>query len=285
METAFKDILDSINEFLSYKIYSPEGSPVDITVGIVVAVVIAIMVTHLVLKLFRKVVTRNYSVADKNKFISIFQFIKYIIYVLVIIFTLDAAGINVTVLLTPLAALAVGIGFALQQLFQDIMSGLLIIVDKSLQVGDIIEVDDKVGRVTSVKLRTTRVETRGGRILIVPNHKFMSDPLFNWTQNGNIIRDDVKVGVAYGSDVILVKKLLMKCVREHSGTLEFPEPFVLFENFGDSSLDFAVYYYIPDSFSAPLMRSDIRFEIDKAFREHDISIPFPQRDVHMIPPQ
>lgn len=277
------EIVNTINDILAVKIYSPKDSPVDITIGVLVAVIIALLVTNLVLKLIRKLITRRYTTADKNKFFSIFQFVKYIVYVLVIIFTLDTSGVNITVLLTPLAALAVGLGFALQQLFQDIMSGILIITDKSLHVGDIIEVDDKIGRVVSINLRTTRVETRGGRMLIVPNHKFMSDPLFNWTQNGNTIRDDVKVGVAYGSDVKLVEKLLLQCAYEHSNILEFPEPFVLFENFGDSSLDFGVYFYIPDGFPAPRVRSEVRFEIDKKFRQNNISIPFPQRDLHIIP--
>ncbi|MBC9797619.1 mechanosensitive ion channel family protein [Sinomicrobium weinanense] len=278
-----KEILQIIKDFLGYKIYSPEGSPVDITVGVLIAVIIAIVVTNFILKLVRRLVTRKLADTDKNKFTSIFLFVKYIAYVLVVIFTLDASGINITVFLAPFAALAVGLGFALQQLFQDIMSGILIITDKSLHVGDIVEVDDKVGRVTSIHLRTTRMETRGGKVLIVPNHKFMSDPLFNWTQNGNTVREDVKVGVAYGSDIELVKDLLFKCASHHPGVLEFPEPFVLFENFGDSSLDFGVYFFLPDGFTSPRIKSELRFEIDKKFRENNISIPFPQRDVHIIP--
>ncbi|MGS2763562.1 mechanosensitive ion channel family protein [Sinomicrobium sp. M5D2P9] len=273
--------MEILKDFWQYKLV--DTAKIDVTVGMIIALIIALIAANFILKFLRGLMTRKLSTGDKNKFISIFQFIKYIIYVLVIMFTLDASGIDITVLLTPFAALAVGLGFALQQLFQDIMSGILIITDKSLHVGDIIEVDDKVGRVVSINLRTTRVETRGGRVLIVPNHKFMSDPLFNWTQNGNTIRDDVKVGVAYGSDVKLVEELLLKCVYEHPGILEFPEPFVLFENFGDSSLDFGVYFYIPDGFPAPRVRSEIRFEIDKKFRENKVAIPFPQRDIHIIP--
>ncbi|UGU17003.1 mechanosensitive ion channel [Sinomicrobium kalidii] len=278
-----KDIIDFIKNILAYKIYSPEDSKVDITVGVLIAVIIAIIATNFILKLTRKLITRKMADGDKNKFTSIFLFAKYITYVLVIIFTLDASGINITVFLAPFAALAVGLGFALQQLFQDIMSGILIITDKSLHVGDIVEVDDKVGRVTSIHLRTTRMETRGGKVLIVPNHKFMSDPLFNWTQNGNTVREEVNVGVAYGSDVELVKDILLKCASRHPGVLEFPEPFVLFENFGDSSLDFGVYFFLPDGFVALRVKSEIRFEIDKMFRENNVSIPFPQRDIHIIP--
>lgn len=278
-----KNIIDSIKDILAYKIYSPDESEVDITVGVIIAIIVAIFATNFILKLIRRLLTRKLADADRNKFTSIFLFIKYIVYVLVVIFILDASGIKITVFLAPFAALAVGLGFALQQLFQDIMSGILIITDKSLHVGDIVEVDDKVGRVTSIHLRTTRMETRGGKVLIVPNHKFMSDPLFNWTQNGNTVREDVKVGVAYGSDIELVKDILLKCASHHPGVLEFPDPFVLFENFGDSSLDFAVYFFLPDGFTAPRIKSEIRFEIDKKFRENNISIPFPQRDVHMIP--
>ncbi|MCB0447631.1 MAG: mechanosensitive ion channel, partial [Gelidibacter sp.] len=131
-------------------------------------------------------------------------------------------------------------------------------------------------------LRTTRATTIDNKVLIVPNHLYLTNSLYNWTQNGTTTRESVSVGVAYGSDVQLVKKLLLQAANNHPDVLENPEPAVLFTDFGDSSLNFKVAFTINDSFNARFPQSDIRFEIDKLFREHKISIPFPQRDIHII---
>ncbi|KAG1654420.1 putative ABC transporter ATP-binding protein YhaQ [Nymphon striatum] len=191
-------------------------------------------------------------------------------------------GVNLTVLLTASAALFVGLGFALQYLFQDIISGILIILDQSLHVGDIIEVDSKVGRVFEIRLRTTRALTRDDKVIVIPNHKFLTDSIYNYTQNHNTTRESIKIGVAYGSDVNLVTTLLMQVAEEHRSVLKNPKPFVLFDDFGDSALLFSLNYFITDSFSDPRTKSDMRYMIDAKFRESNISIPFPQRDVHII---
>ena len=156
------------------------------------------------------------------------------------------------------------------------------ILDKSLHVGDIIEVDGKVGEVKDIKLRTTRVVTRNDRVMVIPNHKFMMDTLFNWTQNSFTNREQVDVGVAYGSDVELVKKILLQCAEEEPEVVQEPKPLVLFEDFADSSLNFSLYFYVADGIQSPLIKSNLRFRIDKAFKENAISIPFPQRDLHII---
>lgn len=196
---------------------------------------------------------------------------------------MSAAGINITILLTASAALFVGLGLALQEIFQDVIGGIFIIVDKSLSVGDIIEVDGKVGKVFEIKLRTTRCITRDDKVIIIPNHKFISELVFNYTQNHKTTRETVKVGVAYGSDVTMVTQLLIEAVQAQKGVLKNPKPFVLFEDFGDSALLFAVNFYTNDSFSDPRVKSAIRYKLDASFREHNISIPFPQRDVHIKP--
>jgi len=219
---------------------------------------------------------------DKLKFISVFKFIKYIVYIVVIMLTMSASGINVTVLLTASAALFVGLGLALQEIFQDIMGGILIMIDKSLTAGDIVEVDGKVGRVFEIKLRTTRALTRDDKVVIIPNHKFITDTIYNYTQNHKTTREVVNVGVAYGSDTRKVEEILLHCVNEHPDILKHPKPFVLFEKFGDSSLDFGVYFFVRDSFMDPFIKSAIRFSIDDRFRESGITIPFPQRDVHIF---
>ena len=277
------DIWGSIKEFLNWGIHVGEGEKaVDVTVGLLLLITIAFIITSFVLKWMRQIFTRNMVQDDKLKFISIFKFIKYAVYVVVVLITVSMAGVDLTILITASAALFVGLGLALQELFQDIIGGIFIIVDKSLSVGDIIEVDGKVGKVFEIKLRTVRALTRDDKVVIIPNHKFISDIVYNFTQNHKTTRENVKIGVAYGSDVRLVTSILEEIAHSQKGILKNPKPFVLFDDFGDSALLFSMNFYTNDSFIDPRIKSEVRYKIDAKFREHQISIPFPQRDVHLF---
>ena len=131
-------------------------------------------------------------------------------------------------------------------------------------------------------MRTTRAVTIDNKVLIIPNHKFLTNSLYNWTQNGKTTRESVVVNVAYGSDVELVKSLLIQSARENSKVYEHPAPMVIFENFGDNALEFKLIFTLNDSYQALIPKSDIRFRIEQLFRENNISIPFPQRTVHIV---
>jgi len=275
-----KEILSSFQEFLSYKLV--DGEKVDITISTLAIIIIALIVITFILRLVHKIMIAKLPQDDKNKFLSIFGFLKYFLYILIIITILHSSGVDLTVLLTASAALFVGLGFALQYLFQDIISGILIILDQSLHIGDIIEVDGKVGRVFETRLRTTRALTRDDKVIVIPNHKFLTDSIYNYTQNHKTTRESVKLGVAYGSDVQLVTKLLLEIIHSQKGILKSPKPFVLFEDFGDSALIFSVNYFTNDSYGDPRIKSQLRYLIDASFRENNISIPFPQRDIHII---
>lgn len=278
-----EDIWGSIKDFLDLGFHYTSGDKsIHITIGLLLLLTFAFLVTSFVLQWVRKFFTRKMETDDKLKFISIFKFIKYVVYIVVILFTMSAAGIDITILITASAALFVGLGLALQELFQDIIGGIFIIVDKSLRVGDIIEVDGKVGKVFEIKLRTTRAITRDDKIIIIPNHHFISDIVYNYTQNHKTTRESVKVGVAYGSDVQLVTRILEGLVKEQRGVLKNPKPFVIFEDFGDSALLFSLNFFISDSFSDPRIKSELRYKIDAAFRKNNVTIPFPQRDVHIF---
>jgi len=282
-EVVKEDIWGAIKEVLNFGFHFGEGEKqISITVGLVLLVLISFVISSFLLKMVRTLFTRKMDANDKSKFISVFKFIKYLVYIVVVFAVLSFAGVNVTPFLAASAALLVGLGLALQELFQDVIGGIFIIIDKSLLVGDIVEIDSKVGRVIDIKLRTTRAVTRDDKIIIIPNHKFITDTIYNYTQNRRTTRESVYVGVSYGSDTAKVKELLLESVAKQAGVLKSPKPFVLFENFGDSSLDFGVYFFINDSFTDPRIKSEIRFTIDKLFREHDVTIPFPQRDVHIF---
>lgn len=241
----------------------------------------AIFITALVLRVAFRIITRKLPHEDKSKFKGIFGYFRWLIYVIIFLITLSSVGVNITALFAASAALLIGIGLALQTLFQDIISGVFILIDQTVHVGDIIEIEGRVGRVEEIKLRTTRAVTIDNKVMIVPNHLYLTNLLYNWTQNGSLTRETVSVGVAYGSDVELVRELLIKAANVHKDVLSKPEPIVIFKNFGDSSLDFELIFTLNDSFKAAFPKSDIRFTIDKLFRENKISIPFPQRDVHI----
>lgn len=275
-----KEIVSLFQEFLTYKLI--DGKNVDISVATLASIVIVLIAVTFILRLISKVMVKKLPVDDKNKFLSLFGFLKYFLYILSIITILHSSGVDLTVLLTASAALFVGLGFALQYLFQDIISGILIILDQSLHIGDIIEIDGKVGRVFETRLRTTRALTRDDKVIVIPNHKFLTDTIYNYTQNHKTTRESVKIGVAYGSDVQLVTKLLLEIVLSQKGILKSPKPFVLFEDFGDSALMFSVNYFTNDSYGDPRIKSDLRYLIDASFRNNSISIPFPQRDIHII---
>ncbi|MCC4214486.1 mechanosensitive ion channel family protein [Leeuwenhoekiella parthenopeia] len=279
-----EDIWQTIKDLLDLGFHFESGGKrIDLTVGHLLLVIVAFIVATVVLRLIRSLITRKMDTENELKFKSIFKFIRYIVYLAVILFTLNASGVDITVLLTASAALFVGLGLALQDLFTDIIGGIFIMVDKSLAVGDVVEIDGKVGRIFEIKLRTTRALTRDDKVIIVPNHHFISDIVYNYTQNHRTTREAVKVGVAYGSDTALVRKLLLECAAKQNGILKSPKPFVLFEDFGDSSLNFGIYFFINDSFSNPRIKSELRFRIDEQFRANKVTIPFPQRDVHFYP--
>lgn len=256
----------------------------DISISILdlLVVITVVVLTTVILKIFFRIITRKLPENDKGKFNVVYGYFRWLIYIIILLITLDGLGVNVTAIFAASAALLIGVGLALQTLFQDIISGVFILIDQSVHVGDIIEIEGKVGRVEEIKLRTTRAVTIDNKVLVIPNHLYLTNSLYNWTQNGTLTRESVNVGVAYGSDVELVKKLLLQAATSHPEVIGVPEPIVVFTDFGDSALNFRLIFTLNDSFKATFPKSDIRFAIDRLFRENNITIPFPQRDVHII---
>lgn len=272
--------MEQVNEFLNYTFTF--GESIKISRKAILFVFAAIITTRVALKLLRKLITRKLPKEDTIKFISVFSYLRWMIYLIIILITFHTAGVNLTTILAASTALLIGIGLALQTFFQDIISGIFILVDQTVHVGDIIEMDGKVGRVEEIRLRTTRAVTFDNKVLIIPNHLYLTNSLYNWTQNGSETRENIEVGVAYGSDTELVKEILIEVALSHPKVFHHPAPMVLFTNFGDSALHFKLIFTLNDSFISSIPKSDMRFEIDKKFKENGIKIPFPQRDIHII---
>ena len=213
---------------------------------------------------------------------ALFQIVKYVITLIALVIILESIGVKVTILLAGSAALLVGLGFGLQQIFNDFISGLILLFEGTIKVGEVVEVDGIVGRVMRIGLRTSELETRDNIMMIIPNSKFTAETVINWSHNQQFTRFRIDVGVAYGSDTKLVRNVLLECADDHNFVAKKPQPKVRFTDFGDSSLNFELLFFSENMFRIERVKSDIRFMIDQKFRANNILIPFPQRDIHII---
>lgn len=279
LEQVTEAIVDETNSILDYTFKFTND--ISITIRGLLFITLALVLASIVLKFVRTFLTKKLPPNDKQKFVTVFTYLRGFVFLVIFLIGMHASGVNVTAIFAASAALLIGVGLALQTLFQDIISGIFILVDQSVHVGDIIELEGKIGRVLDIRLRTTRAVTIDNKVLVIPNHLYLTNILFNWTENGTETRESVNVGVAYGSDVQLVKKILINIAKEHDKILKIPEPNVLFSDFADSSLNFRLVFSLNNSFEARFVQSDLRFAIDQAFRENKVTIPFPQRDVHV----
>jgi small-conductance mechanosensitive channel len=157
-----------------------------------------------------------------------------------------------------------------------------ILFEGSLKVGDVVEIQAGiVGKVVEIGLRTSKIETRDNIVMVIPNSKFVTDIVINWSHMEKKTRFHVDVGVAYGSDVDKVTRILLECAQNQEKISASPKPFVRFNDFGDSSLDFQLFFWTTETFRVEFIKSEIRYKIDAAFRAQGVHIPFPQRDVHI----
>lgn len=274
-----------MKDFLSVEIFTFHKDP--LTVGKLLSAFLLVFFTWLIIQIIKKILlnARTAERSEMGRRSSLFQLARYLIWVVGLSLAVSALGFDVTILVASSAALLVGLGFGLQNIFGDLVSGLFMLFERKVKVGDVMEVDDIVGQVQEINLRTSVLLTRDGYNIVVPNHKFITDNVVNWSLQAFERRFQVGVGVSYNSDVDQVSKILLECVLEQRGITrgEDKEPFIRFNDFGDSSLDFEVFFWSNDVFRVEQLKSELRFKIFKAFKANGISIPFPQRDIHIIP--
>ena len=272
----------TLKEFLEKSLI--ETKDFDITVYEILIILLILICTLFVIRVIRKVfrMREKRKEFDPGRSHAIQQILKYVLWIAAILISLETVGIKLTLLLAGSAALLVGLGLGLQQIFQDIMSGVAILFEGVLKGGDVVEIqDDIVGRVVEIGLRTSKIETRDHIIMVIPNSKFVTDIVINWSHMEKNTRFHVDVGVAYGSDVEKVTRVLLQCAADQQNISASPQPFVRFIDFGNSSLDFQLYFWSTETFRVEFIKSELRYKIDAAFRENGIHIPFPQRDIHI----
>ncbi len=267
---------------LTFRSIDVQGHQIDIRLSNIVIALVVILLARLFVwiltNFFFDRIYKRRSI-DLGKRYAYNQLFSYLIYFFSVIFALQYLGINMTLIWTGAAALLVGIGIALQQSISDFFSGIVLLFERSVQVGDFLEVAEHKGRVISIGLRASTIETRENKMVILPNSKLVNENVINWSQIEELTRFDLQIGVAYGSDTRLVEKLLIDLATSNNKVRLTPKPFVRFLDFGDSSLLFALYFYSKDFADVEDVKSEMRFELNRILQEQGIEIPFPQRDV------
>ena len=205
----------------------------------------------------------------------------YFLWALFALYVLSSLGFSLTSLTVVAGGLSVGVGFGMQNIVQNFISGLMVIFGQIIREGDVVEVSNITGTVRRVNIRSTQVETFDNATVFIPNSQFLSNTFTNWTHNGRMVRREVAVGVAYGSDMALAMKLLTQAALEHPKVLRYPEPLVFFTDFAASSLNLLLRYWVANIDHGMTTMTDIRLRINELYAEHDIEISFPQLDVHI----
>jgi len=251
-------------------------------VSTLVAILVIFLITKIVLYIIKKTLfsSRNKKM-DIGASYALFQIIKYVVWVVAIGLFLETLGIKLTVLLAGSAALLVGIGLGLQQTFNDVLSGIILLSEKSIKIEDVLEVDGIIVKMQSIGLRTSKALNTDDVSIIIPNSLITTNKVINWSHQAMKARFRVDVGVAYGSDIDLVMKVLEESVLEHPDIFDSGSIEARLVNFGASALDFQVLFFSENIFGISKVKSDIRRTISKKFTSHQIAIPFPQMDLHV----
>ena len=273
--------MKTITDFFNFEIFSFNDN--SLSIFDLTNVIVIVIVTKLVLWIISKALfnKKKLHTLDKGSAFALFQIIKYLIWIIAISLMLETLGIKVTILLAGSAALLVGVGLGLQQTFNDILSGIILLFEHSVKVGDILEIDGDRVIIQEIGLRTSKGMNVRQIVVIIPNSLITTNKVINWSHQTQKTLFSINIGVAYSSDVDLVIKTLEESAIEHleASECEFKE--VRFVNFGNSSMDCQLFFYSKNIFTIEKVKSDIRKIIFRKFNEQEITIPFPQMDLHV----
>ncbi len=275
-------VLATMVGVMGYKLNLGEGNyvtPFRIMIGLVL-VAVSFLVAAAIKRLLHKRILTKLGL-ERGMEATISSIITYLIVAFSILFAMTVAGVPLRSLAFFAGALGIGIGFGLQNIIQNFVSGIILLFERPVRVGDIVILDELGGTVERIGPRSTTIITPDNIAVVVPNSRLIDSRIVNWSQPNDIMRVHIFVGVAYGTDLELVKKCLLEVASQHSMVRKYPEPTVRFEKFGDSSLVFELIYWVDNAYARWITLSELNFAIDKKFREHNITIPFPQQDLHI----
>ena len=278
------DLSHIVSSVWNHQISSVDGDV--ITIGsVILAFILALlglMASRYLSGLVSRIVTRRFK-CDEGATAAIKTITFYILLCTFTLLALRAVNFPLAVFTVLGGALAIGIGFGSQNVMNNFISGLILLIERPIRPRDVVEIEGSHGVVENIGARSTQIRAMDGRYIVVPNSYFLQNNLINWTLSDDLIRSKVSVGVAYGSDTTLVEKCILQCINDAEGVHMEPRPNVIFEAFAESSLNFDVYFWLRARSPMAIRRieSRLRFAIDLSFREHNISIAFPQRDIHL----
>jgi potassium efflux system protein len=284
-------MLQTFNEFISpisliwnHKLITIAG--IKLSLGNVAMAVILLLFATRLSKIISRLIDKRLIqrfVQDKNSQVTYQTFAYYASLATVVTLSLATAGIPLTVFTVFGGALAIGVGFGSQNIVNNFISGIILLIEQPIKVGDIVDLDNISGSVLSIGIRSSQVKNSDGKIFVVPNSFFLEKSVLNWTFENTVIKTQVNFGVAYGSDVKLVENICMDIMLNTEGILQHPLPIVIFDNFGESTLDFQMHFWcdLSQINSPGELRSQIRFRIDEKFKYHRIEMAFPQRDLNL----
>lgn len=271
-------------EFLNFTFYKvwAHNQSIDISLSNIVVAILVLLSARLIIWLLTNLFFFNFyqnkQIASGKRY-AYNQLLSYLIYFFGILFALQLIGVNMTLVWTGAAALLVGIGIALQQTISDFFSGIVLLFERSVKVGDFLELDSVSGTLKRIGLRSSLIETLDNKLLIVPNSQLVNNRVTNKSNTHKSTRFSVSVGVAYGSDPRQVEQILLAVAEAHKDIPQYPIPFVRFQDFGESALLFELFAFTKTSVLLGDIRSDLRYAIHDQLVQHNIEIPFPQRDV------
>lgn len=278
-----RNLWDNINyyfkEFVLFKIQD-----VGITISHLVIAIIAIFASLLVSRLIRSVLSNQVLKkldVDEGLEYALLRFVHYVILIIGVYIGLTTINIPLGAVVGLFAVIGVGIGFGLQNLASNFISGLILLLERPVKVGDRVELNDVWGDVKKINLRTTLVETPDRITIIVPNSKLLENDVINYSYGDPKIRLQIPVGIAYGSDCEKATEIMLRVAAENRNVLDDPKPKTWFREFGDSSLNFMLLCWIANAATKYDVISEINHAIDAGFRENGVEIPFPQRDLHL----
>lgn len=273
--------MKTLTNFLEYELLGLGDYKIK-TYTLLLIILIPIL-TKLILWVIKKALFRIDKTENKDigNTYALYQLIKYIIWVVAIGLIFETIGIKLTLLLAGSAALLVGIGLGLQQTFNDIVSGIILLTERSIKVGDILEIDHDIVKIEKIGLRTSTCSNRDEISIIIPNSLITTKKVINWSHQTQQTRFKIDIGVAYGSDINLVIKILEESAKEHPGVSKLSNIEARLNDFGNSSIDMQLLFYSTDIFRIEKVKSDIRRTINHKFAQNNVTIPFPQMDLHL----
>jgi small-conductance mechanosensitive channel len=274
-------VYTKIGSFISYKITIGSASfSLDSILIFFIVIYISLLLANTIRILLEEDVLSRVSLS-KGLPHTIAMLVKYTLITAGFFLAVNAAGIPVDKLTIILGAMSVGIGFGLQNIFNNLVSGLILLFERPIQLGDTVQVGQLTGNVKTIGLRSSNITTFDGAEVIVPNGQLIANEVINWTLSDQKRRIELVIGVSYKSDPELVHSLLSDILNSHTELVLDPEPLVFFNGLGESSLDFTLLFWIADYNHSRRIKSEILFSIFKVFKNNDIEIPFPQHDLHL----